>query len=109
MTSNYVPGLRLEFARFYGETGHFNLNFSVENSNFSQFFVSGIHIHTFFHNFAEKKISFHRHFKSISTRRNFRAERHFLLFKDQQAENERQKTKENIPRGKFRLLENSPY
>ena len=63
MTSNYVPGLRLEFARFYGETGHFKLNFSVENSNFSQFFVSGIHIHTFFHNFAEKKISFHRHFK----------------------------------------------
>ena len=63
MTSNYVPGLRLEFARFYGETDHFKLNFSIENSNFSQFFVSGIHIHTFFHNFAEKKISFHRHFK----------------------------------------------
>ena len=63
MTSNYVPGLRLEFARFYGETGHFKLNFSIENSNFSQFFVSGIHIHTFPHNFAGKKISFHRHFK----------------------------------------------
>ena len=63
MTSNYVPGLRLEFARFYGETGHLKLNFSIENSNFSQFFVSGIHIHTFFHNFAEEKISFHRHFK----------------------------------------------
>ena len=65
MTSNYVPGLRLEFARFYGETGHFKLNFSIENSNFSQFFVSGIHIHTFFHIFAEKKISFHRHFKKM--------------------------------------------
>ena len=58
MTSNYVPGPRLEFARFYGETGHFKLNFSIENSNFSQFFVSGIHIHTFFHNFAEKKFRF---------------------------------------------------
>ena len=63
VTSNYVPGLRLEFAQFYGETGHFKLNFSIENSNFSQFFLSGIHIHTFSHNFA-KKISFHRHFKS---------------------------------------------
>ena len=58
VTSNYVPGLRLEFARFYGETGHFKLNFSVENSNFSQFFISGIHIHTFSHNFAEKKFRF---------------------------------------------------
>ena len=56
--SNYVPGLRLEFTRFYGETGHFKLNFSVGNSNFSQFFVSGIHIHTFFHNSAEKKFRF---------------------------------------------------
>ena len=65
MTSNYVPGLRLEFARFYGETGHFKLNFFIENSNFSQFFLSGIHIHTFSHNFAEKKISFHRHFKFL--------------------------------------------
>ena len=37
----------------------------------------------------------------------FRAERHFLLFKDQLAESGRQKTKENIiPRGKFRLVEN---
>ena len=40
----------------------------------------------------------------------FRAERHFLLFKEQWAESGRQKTKENIiPRGKFRLVENSPY
>ena len=62
VTSNYVPGLRLEFARFYGETGHFKLDFSIENSNFSQFFPSGIHIHTFSHN-SEKKNSFHRHFK----------------------------------------------
>ena len=39
----------------------------------------------------------------------FRAERHFLLFKDQLAESRRQKTKENIiPRGKFRLVENGP-
>ena len=66
MTSNYVPGLCLEFARFYGETGHFKLNFCIENSNFSQFFVSGIHIYTFSHNFAGKKISFHRHFNGIS-------------------------------------------
>ena len=58
MTSNYAPGLRLEFARFYGETGHFKLNFSIENSNFSQFFVSGIHIHTFSHNFAEENVRF---------------------------------------------------
>ena len=58
MTSNYVPGLRLEFARFYGETGHFKLNFRIENSNFSQFFVSGIHIYTFSHNFAGKKFRF---------------------------------------------------
>ena len=58
MTSNYVPGLRLEFAQFYGETGHFKLNFSFENSNFSQFFVSGIYIHTFSHNSAEKKFRF---------------------------------------------------
>ena len=35
-------------------------------------------------------------------------ERHFLLFKDQLEESGRQKTKENIiPRGKFRLVENS--
>ena len=54
--SNYIPGLRLEFARFYRETGH--LNFSIENSNFSQFFLSGIHIHTFSHNFAKKKFRF---------------------------------------------------
>ena len=58
MTSNYVPGLRLEFARFYGETGHFKLNFCIENSNFSQFFVLGIHIYTFSHNFAGKKFRF---------------------------------------------------
>ena len=64
VTSNYAPGLRLEFARFYGETGHFKLNVSIENSNFSQFFLSGIHIHTFSHNFAKKNFSFHRHFKS---------------------------------------------
>ena len=39
----------------------------------------------------------------------FRAERHFLLFKDQLAESGRRKTKENIiPRGKFRLVENDP-
>ena len=38
--------------------------------------------------------------------RIFRAERHFLLFKDQLAESGRQKTKENIvPRGKFRPVE----
>ena len=55
VTSNYVLGLRLEFARFYGETGHFKLNFSIEDLNFSQFFLSGIHIHTFSHNFAKKK------------------------------------------------------
>ena len=36
----------------------------------------------------------------------FRAERHFLLFKDQLAESGRQNTKENIiPHGKFRLVE----
>ena len=40
----------------------------------------------------------------------FRAERHFLLFKDQLAENGRQKTKENIiPSRKFHLVENSLY
>ena len=40
----------------------------------------------------------------------FRAERHFLLFKDQLAESGRQKTEENIiPRGKFRPMENEPY
>ena len=39
----------------------------------------------------------------------FRAERHFLLFKDQLEESVCQKTKENIiPRGKFRLVENDP-
>ena len=39
--------------------------------------------------------------------RIFRAERHFLLFKDQLAESGRRKTKEYIiPRGKFRLVEN---
>ena len=36
VTSKYVPGLRLEFARFYGKTGHFKLNFSIKNSNFNQ-------------------------------------------------------------------------
>ena len=40
------------------ETGHFKLNFSVENSNFNQCFVSGIDIHTFSHNFAGKKFRF---------------------------------------------------
>ena len=54
VTSNYVPGLRLEFTRFYGETGHFKFNFSIENSNFSQFFESDIHIHTFSDNFPKK-------------------------------------------------------
>ena len=62
MTSNCVPGLRLEFARFLGEAGHFKHNFSIENSNFSQFFVSDIHMHTFSHNFARKNFSFRRHF-----------------------------------------------
>ena len=37
MTSHYVPGLHLEFARFLGKTGHFKLNFSIENSRFNQF------------------------------------------------------------------------
>ena len=55
VTLSYVLGLRLEFAQFYRETGHFKLNFSVENSNFSQFFASGINIHTFSHNFEKKK------------------------------------------------------
>ena len=58
MTSNYVPGLRLEFARFYGETGHFKLNFSVENSDFNQFFASGIHIFTHFPIILGGKIGF---------------------------------------------------
>ena len=52
------PRPPLEFTRFYGETGHFKLNFCIENSNFSQFFVSGIHIYTFFLNFAGKKFRF---------------------------------------------------
>ena len=39
----------------------------------------------------------------------FRAERHFLLFKDQLAESGRKKTKENIiPSGKFHRVENNP-
>ena len=39
----------------------------------------------------------------------FRAERHFLLFKDQLAESGHQKTKETIvSRGKFRLAGNDP-
>ena len=38
----------------------------------------------------------------------FRAERHFLLFKDRLAESGREKTKENIiPCGTFRLVEDS--
>ena len=64
VTSNYVPGFRLKFARFYGETGHFKLNCPLKIQILVSFFVSGIHIHTFSHNFAEKKISFHRHFKN---------------------------------------------
>ena len=41
--------------------------------------------------------------------RLFRAERHFLFFKDQLAESRRQKTKENIiPRVKLRLVKNGP-
>ena len=56
VTSNYVPGLRLEFAQFYRETDHFKLNFSIENLNFSQLFLSGIHIHTFSHNLEKKNI-----------------------------------------------------
>ena len=39
----------------------------------------------------------------------FRAEQHFLLFKDQLADSGCQKTKEHIiPRGKFRPVENDP-
>ena len=39
----------------------------------------------------------------------FREERHFLLFKDQLVESERQKTKENIiSHGKLRLVDNGP-
>ena len=65
--ANTVPSCDVELcprppsrvpARFYGETGHFKLNFCIENSNFSQFFVSGIHIYTFSHNFAGKKFRF---------------------------------------------------
>ena len=63
VTSHYVPGLRLEFALFYGEIGHFKFNFSIENSNFSQFFVSGIRIHTF-PIILREKISFRRHFNT---------------------------------------------
>ena len=45
--------------------------------------------------------------RPFSTRRLFRAERHFLLFKDPLAESGHQKTKENLaPRGKFRLVKN---
>ena len=55
----------MEFARFYGETDHFKLNFSIENLNFSQFFVSGIHIHTFSHHFAEKNFRFIGTLKTI--------------------------------------------
>ena len=42
-------------------------------------------------------------------RPNVKAERYFLMFKDQLAESGRQKSKENIiPRGKFRPVENDP-
>ena len=42
--------------------------------------------------------------------RIFRAEPHFLLFKDQLAESGRQKTKENVaPRGKLHLVENGSF
>ena len=54
------------------------------------------------------KFSAFRHFP-LQLGGIFRAERHFLLFKDQLAESRRQKTKENnTPRGKFRLVENDP-
>ena len=46
--------------------------------------------------------------RPFSTWRNFPRGGHFLLFKDQLAESGRQKTKENIPLGKFRLVENDP-
>ena len=75
VTSDYVPGLRLEFARFYGETGHFKLNFFIENSNFSQFFLSGIHIHTFPQNFAKKS------FRFIGTLRTTQFTSHLPYFK----------------------------
>ena len=55
---------------FKGRQVTLNLNFPVENSNFSQFFVSDIHIHTFPHNFVEKKISFYRHFKQVTFDQN---------------------------------------
>ena len=45
----------------------------------------------------------------FSLGRIFYEERHFLLFNDQLAQSGRQTTKENIiPRGKFRLVEDSP-
>ena len=57
--------------------------------------------------FERSKISFSEGYFPLGG--IFRAERHFLLFKDQLAESGRQKTKENIiPRGKFRLVENDP-
>ena len=37
MTSCYIPGFCLEFARFYGEINRFKHNFSIENSSFRQF------------------------------------------------------------------------
>ena len=46
VTLSCVSGLHLEFAQFYRETGHFEFNFSVENSNFSQFFAF-LHSHIF--------------------------------------------------------------
>ena len=46
---------------------------------------------------------------SFPQSRIFRKEQHFLLFKDQLAESEREKTNENIiPKGKFRPVENDP-
>ena len=46
------------------ETGHFKLNFPVENSNFSQFFYQAF-IFTHFPIIFAENISFHRHFKLI--------------------------------------------
>ena len=48
--------------------------------------------------------------KLLFTRRNFSCGAEFLLFNDQSAKSERQKTKETIvPRGKSRQVENGLY
>ena len=81
----------------------------TDNSSASPSLLFGmILVNLFLYSNAVESFCSNLHQGHFPLRGIFRAERHFLLFKDQLPENGRQKTKENIiPGEKLRLVENS--